>query len=67
MSSSASSGVGTTNSVTVGATRWGGGPPAFATLAGYFKGVIGEICIYQSTLTSANVTQIEQYLLTKWM
>jgi hypothetical protein len=67
ISSSASSGAGTTNSVTVGATRWGGGPPVFATLVGYFKGVIGEICIYQSTLTLANVTQIEKYLETKWM
>jgi hypothetical protein len=67
MSSTASSGAGTTNSVTVGTGRWGGGPPVFGTFTGYFNGKIGEICIYQSTLTSVNVAQIEQYLLTKWM
>jgi hypothetical protein len=67
ISSSASSGVATTNSVTVGTGRWGGSPAVFGTFTGYFKGIIGEICIYESTLTLASVTQIEKYLESKWM
>lgn len=66
MSSTASSGNATTNSVTVGTGRWGGAPAVFGTFTGYFKGVIGEICIYEANLTSANVTKIENYLITKW-
>jgi len=67
MSSSANSGNATTNSVTVGTGRWGGAPAAFGTFTGYFKGVIGEICIYEAGLTSASVSQIENYLQRKWM
>lgn len=65
-SSQANSGNATTNSVTVGTGRWGGAPPVFGTFTAYFKGVIGEILIYQASLTLAQVEAAEAYLDNKW-
>lgn len=37
-----------------------------ATPSGYWSGMVGEVLIYPSTLTLAEILRVESYLLHKW-